>query len=154
MHRINILNSKEMKYIFNFIRQQWGVEGFSFIEDFVFRMGEDNSIYISNREVFDIDFSKLRIDVLGLYIGQWRNGDFRFSIEGSQLFGPHALKNVVELSREASRDWLKGKDLDVETDCSGFVIVKCGDDFMGCGRIKESRLLNFVPKIRRITCED
>jgi NOL1/NOP2/fmu family ribosome biogenesis protein len=154
MNRMNILNSKETKYIFTFIREQWGVEDFSFIDNFVFRMGEDNNIYISNREVFDLDFSKLRIDVLGLYIGQWRNNEFRFSIEGSQIVGPHAKKNILELSREASREWLKGKDLDVQTDCKGFVIVKSGDDFLGCGRIKENRLLNFVPKVRRINCED
>ena len=78
----------------------------------------------------------------------------RLSIEGSQIMGPYAKKNVLELSKEASRDWLKGRDLAVETDCSGFVIVKSGDDFMGCGKVKDNKLLNFVPKIRRIVCED
>ena len=92
---------------------------------------------------------KLRINSLGLYFGQIRNG-LRLSIEASQIVGPAAKKNFVSLTEKQAREWFKGEDIEVKGDFSGFVIVKCNNDFLGTGRFKEGKVLNFVPKSRRL----
>jgi len=37
-----------------------------------------------------------------------------------------------------------------DTKSKGFVIVKSSNDFFGCGKIKENKMLNYVPKSRRL----
>ncbi|MBI4140217.1 hypothetical protein HY485_00100, partial [Candidatus Woesearchaeota archaeon] len=100
--------------------------------------------------VDQIDFSKLRINSIGLYFAEFRNNELRLSIEGSQIIGPKATKNVVELNNDELKQWLRGEDLEKECDENGFVIIKHGNDYLGCGKIKEGKVLNFVPKARRL----
>lgn len=89
-----------------------------------------------------------------MYIGEFKKGELRLSIEGSQLIGPHAKKNVVELDRNELRQWLRGEDLIKEVKEEGYVIMKSNNDFVGCGRVKEGKILNFVPKARRLLVSD
>lgn len=154
MGRLDILNKKELKPIFEFIKEHWNIDDLSFLDDYAFLINEKDNIYIAKREVFDLDLSCLRISTIGLYFGEAKNEEFRLSIEGSQMIGKYAKDNVLELTREESRDWLRGYDLDKESDLNGFVLIKHGDDFMGTGRVKEGRVLNFVPKSRRLKSSD
>ena len=74
------------------------------------------------------------------------------SIEGSQLVGPHAKKNVVELDDAETMKWFKGEDLQKECkDCEGFVLMKHDRDFIGTGKYANGKILNFVGKTRRIS---
>lgn len=70
------------------------------------------------------------------------------------MIGKEAKKNVVEISDENVKKWLFGNDIKVETECRGFVIVKNKNDFLGTGKVRGNEILNFVPKIRRITSAD
>lgn len=187
MTPINFLTTKELKPILAYINEQWGYDKKL---DYAFILTDKERIYIINRAVDNIDFSKLRINSLGLYFGEYRNEELRLSIEGSQIIGPAATKNVVELNSDEKKKWLQGIDLDKSHDfhqgasreainvmeivrsqeapsrtvsdrrflreCSntGFVIIKSGNDFFGCGKCKEGRVLNFVPKARRIMTAD
>ena len=42
----------------------------------------------------------------------------------------------------------------LDTKEKGFVILKYENDFLGTGKVKENKILNFVPKTRRILAED
>jgi NOL1/NOP2/fmu family ribosome biogenesis protein len=154
MGTLKILNKKEIKPIFEFIKDHWNIDDLSFLDDYGFLLNDKDNIYIAKREIFDLDLSSLRINTIGLYFGEVKNEEFRLSIEGSQMIGKYAKDNVLELTREESRDWLRGYDLDKESELKGFVLVKYNDDFMGTGRIKEGRVLNFVPKSRRLKSSD
>ena len=44
---------------------------------------------------------------------------------------------------------MKGQDLQLSTDLKGFVIIKNKDNFLGCGKVAENKILNFIPKERR-----
>ena len=59
-------------------------------------------------------------------------------------------KNVIALNDKEAKEWLSGIDIDKESDEDVFVIIKHNDDFLGTGKAKEGKILNFVPKIRRI----
>ena len=89
-----------------------------------------------------------------MYFCEIKNDELRLSIEGTQLIGPTAKKNVVEITKEEMRSWLKGNNLQKETDCKGFAIIKYGNDYLGCGKIRKNEIINFVPKTRRIMSND
>lgn len=147
MKNLKILNGKEIKRILAMLEKQWG-----FIEplDYAFLETEKSKIYIANKEIFNLDLSKLRINSIGFYFAEVRDG-IRLSIEGSQIVGPKATKNVIELNENEKKEWMSGLDLDKETDCTGFVIIKYKDDFLGSGKATaDKRILNYVPKVRRM----
>ncbi len=151
MQNLNILNKKEIKKILELIEEQFGCV---FESDYVFLMNNENKIFVANKELFDVDFEKLRVNSLGLYFGEANNGELRLTIEGSQIIGPHATKGVVELDDSEAREWLKGSDLEKQTDEKGFVIITNGKDFLGSGKVKDGRILNYVPKTRRLNVSD
>lgn len=144
---LKILKSKEAKEILAMIKLQWDAEPKL---DYAFLLSERERVYVVNRDILMIDISKVRMNSLGIYFGEWKNNELRLSIEGSQIIGPFAKKNVVELDEEEMLKWFKGEDFKKETTAQGFVIVKHKNDFLGCGKIKEGTLLNFVPKVRRV----
>jgi len=143
---LHILNSKEKKNLSKLIKKQFGCD---FIFDYEVFINTKNKIFILNKDVSKIDLDELRINSLGLYFGELNRSELRLSIEGSQLIGTLAKKNVLTLNFEEARKWMKGEDFSVDSNLEGFVIVKNKDDFLGCGRIVNKKLLNYVPKERR-----
>ena len=151
MSKLKILNKKEIQNILNILDKQFGYKD---TLDYVFLQSEKNKVYVVNKDIDKIDLSKLRVNSYGLYILELRNNEIRLSIDGSQLIGPKATKNVLELDNKTARDWLKGIDIDYDGGLKGFVIIKNEKDFLGCGKAVEGKVLNYVPKIRRLNCKD
>jgi len=142
------LGSKEKKQLLQQIKKQWDAD---FNPDFVFFKNEKQKIYAIHKDVAKIDLSGARINSVGIYFGEDKKGELRLSIEGSQLIGPLAKKNIIELDDEESIAWLRGEDLEKDCDCSGFIIIKHNDDYISTGKYTaDKRLLNFVPKARRL----
>ncbi len=147
MQKLKILNKKEIKKLLAMIEKQWG---FKDELDYAFLESEKGKIYIANKEIFDLDLSKVNVNSYGLYFAEIRNG-IRLSIEGSQIIGKKAAKNIVELNDKEAKEWMSGVDIDKKVDAEGFIILKHGSDFLGTGKITaDGRILNFVPKTRRI----
>ncbi len=151
MRELKLLARKELKELKKIIVEQFGAV-FDF--DYAVLKNKDNDIFIANKQLFDIDFSELRIDSFGLYFGQFKNNELRLSIEGAQLIGHVAKKNIVELSFREMRDFFHGGEIEKEKTADGYVILKHGNDFIGCSRFKGGKLLNFIPKARRIKTAD
>lgn len=148
IRNLKILNKKEIKEILAMIKEHYDAEPDL---DYVFILNEsDNKIYITNRDLEKIDLEKIRINLIGLYIAEINHGFIRLSIEGSQLIGPYAKKNILELDEKQMKAWMRGEDLDATGDYSGFVIIKYGNDFLGSGKYSNGRILNYVNKARRV----
>ena len=147
MKRLKILNNKEVKGILRLLDNQFGVKGRL---DYVFLMNKKNKIYLVTKDVGRIALDNLRIDALGLYFGEVNHGLLRLSMEGSQIIGKRAKKNIINLSKKEAELWSMGCDIDKEANVSGFVILKHKKDFIGCGKYKEGRTFNYVPKERRL----
>ena len=148
MQKLKILNTREKKPLLARIKEQWGCD---FKTDLVWMMSTKNRIYLMTKDLEKIDLKKLRIDSMGSYFATINESEIRLSIEGAQLIGKIAKKNIVELSEEEKYEWMQGKDIDKKTDCEGYVIIKSDNDFLGCGKVSEDKILNFVPKNRRIS---
>ncbi|MBC8500518.1 MAG: hypothetical protein ISS25_03075 [Nanoarchaeota archaeon] len=147
MQHLKILNSKETKRILKLLKQQFGFEGKL---GFVFLVNNKDRVYVVNRDIERVELEKLRINALGLYFGTFIKGELRLSIEGSQIIGPRAKKNILDINDKEFEIWLKGEDFKMNTDLEGFVLVKYRDDFVGCGKVSNGTLLNYVPKARRL----
>jgi len=131
MSELKILNSKEIKEILRLIENQWGAKP---MLDYGFLKNNKNRVFMVSRDISKIDTSKLRINSVGMYFCEVNNG-VRLSIEGSQIIGPKATKNTVNLDEQEAKNWFKGEDLEKECkDCSGFVILKCANYFLGTGK--------------------
>src|SRR3972149_790027 len=141
------LNRKEIKPIITASHEQWEADMSNWMDEYFFTLAQKDKISMIHRDLEKIDFSKLRINSLGTYIGVYANNEMRLSIEGSQLIAPHATKNIVEITLDEVKQWLRGEDLAKEAP-EGYVILRYDTDILGCGKTKEGKILNFVPKAR------
>ncbi|MFP4523240.1 MAG: methyltransferase RsmF C-terminal domain-like protein [Candidatus Woesearchaeota archaeon] len=148
--KIVILNSKDKKILKRQLNDQFGVKE---LPDFVyFCLNKKEKVYICNRECFDIEHFSIRVNTFGNYFGRYMPEGFRLSVEGSQLIGPYASKNVFECTLKQRDNWLHGLDIDSKTTtCEGpYVLITHKNDFYGCGKLKENKILNYLPKSRMI----
>ena len=151
MQQLKILNKKETKRVLEILDKQWG---FKDELDYVFLFSSKSKIYLINKDMSKVDVDKMRIDTLGMYFGEMKSGEIRLSIEGSQIIGKKAKKSVAKIHYNIARLWMRGYDIEYDGKEEGFVLVKTGNDFLGCGKIKEGKILNHVPISRRIKSED
>lgn len=144
--KLTIYNSKQNKKFLQMLSEQFGFVP----EDKYFYMESGKEkIYMINTEIVNINLDALRIDTMGLYIGKYQSDGFRPSIEGSQIIGKTATKNVLEINLEQRHRWLKGEDIEVEHP-EAIVLVKCENDFLGAGKVSKGILLTGIPKSRRL----
>ncbi|USN45332.1 MAG: hypothetical protein H6502_04730 [Candidatus Woesearchaeota archaeon] len=148
LRNLSILNSKEVKLIFKDLQEKFGVEEKRL--PFVFLKNSKDRIFLVNKEIELVDLDAIRVDLIGLYIGTIQSDGMRLSIEGSQLIAPLASKNVLELTKSQRDEWIKGHDQPFAEEGSRTVIVTYAGDVLGCGKIKNKTLLNYVPKSRRL----
>jgi len=90
----------------------------------------------------------IRTNSLGLYIGELKFGEFRFSIEGAQFIAKAATKNLLDLTDVQLNDWWNGVDVECVGDNAMLILTYSGR-IIGCAKRKNGRLLNVVPKARR-----
>ncbi len=87
----------------------------------------------------------------GVYFGRIESDGIRLTIEGAFLVGPKATKNVVELDDEKARRYLAGESVEIEEkELYGWVLLKWRSYYLGSAKAKNGRLLNYVPKERRL----
>ena len=148
MQQLKILNSKERKRIEKIINSQFDCD-FKF--NYEVFMNTKNKLFILNKDVSLINLDELRVNSLGMYFGiVYNEKEIRLSIEGSEIIGPLAKKNVLELNDKDSKKWMSGEDFEVESELNSFVIIKNNNDYLGCGRISNKKLFNYVQKERRV----
>lgn len=143
-----VLNTREVKKILDWLKEHYGIKELKI--DKVFLKSAKDKIYLVSRKVSELETKNLRINLVGMYFAKEEKNGIRLSIEGSQIIGPKATKNVIELGEQQVSNWIKGQDISCDADAEGFVIIKNGKDFYGVGNCKEGKVLNYVPKERRI----
>ena len=148
--KYEFLNSKDQKPIRKFLLENYGVEERL---PYALNITPKSDVYAISREVTVLPLDELKVHQAGIYIGEWKHGRLRLSIEGAQIVEPLATKNTITISEKLEKMWLYGLDLPWEEKDAfeGFAILKCENgDILGSTRYKEERLINCVPKGRRI----
>ena len=147
MQNLTILNKKQTKEILSLIKKQWRAD---FKEDYAFLKNEKGKIYLLNKDISRINLERIRINCLGLYFAKIITNEIRLSIEGSQLIGPLAKKNILELTGQQTKEWMSGNDLEIKGVPKSFLLIKHKNDFLGTGKCRDEKLFNYVSKARRL----
>ena len=147
MPHMHFLSQKEIKGILQQLEQQFG---FHEKLPYVFAKSEKNKIYIINEDIKNLDRNHIRINSIGMYFGELLDDGIRLSIEGAQMIGPRARLSIALLDDREMQEWLRGEDIPNRFDLRGYILIKNKDDFLGCGKATENKILNYVPKTRRI----
>jgi len=143
---MNIMSKTEIRKFLRQLNKQFGIE----VDlNYIFIKSKQNKIFIINKDFEKIKPEAFNINTAGLYIAKQEIDGLRLTIEGSQIIGSKATKNILTLDNP--EEWLKGKNIEIKTKLKGYVIVKYKDDFLGCGRVVKNRLRNYIPKTRRIS---
>ena len=147
MKNLRILNTREIKDITKRLKELYDDEEKL---SYAFLMDGNDKIYLVSKEIELIDFEQLRINSMGLYFADINKyNELRLSIEGSQLIGPHAKKNVLELNEEQVRAYFRSEEISIDEKDTGFMLLKYKNDFFGASKIKDKKLLNYLPKVHR-----
>ena len=147
MPELKILNSKEIKEILKLIEKQWGAKPKL---DYGFLENNKGRIFVVSKDISKIDISKLRLNSVGMYFCEIDNKGIRLSIEGSQIIGKECSKNVLDVDRRQALEWMTGQDISISNPGKGYVIIRHEGDYLGCGKYVDGKILNHVPKERRL----
>ncbi|MBS3133954.1 hypothetical protein J4214_01860 [Candidatus Woesearchaeota archaeon] len=149
MNNLKELSRKEKKILLKKIEGQYGISSLKI--NYIFLKNNENKIFVINKNLKNVNLENIRINSIGLYFCRLEN-ELRLTIEGSQIIGPFAKKNVIDISEDQSSEWLAGNDLEniKEHYDETFVIIRNKKDFIGTGKYKDGKILNYVPKERRI----
>jgi len=157
MQNLKILNTREKREVMQNLGEMYGFKGelrgvllFSSKQKYFILSGDMEKIPLE-------DEKKLRLDKAGLYLGRKTPEGIRLSIEGSQIIGRTARKNVLLIGDEHLEPWVKGQDFVLSKDekkqvkgREGYFIIRHDSDFLGCARIRQNNVQNLVSKNRRI----
>lgn len=151
---IRILNKNEKKEMEKMLDIQFGIEK---IPGEVVAIGQERLfLFTGNMEKEEI--KKLEeitiIERVGAYFAKIidNKGEkkVRLSIEGSQMLKNQIKKNILEISEKDAEEWMKGREIYINTGKRDFLIIKYGEDFLGTGKASEGKVGNFIPKNRRL----
>lgn len=110
-----------------------------------------NAKYLMNSEgkvfMFTGELPHLNYDKAGLYVGTMEQDGFRPSIEGAQLIRG---RDMIELNLKETLVWMCGISLRKSVGAERYVILRHGRDILGSGKAKQDRILNYLPKNRRL----
>ena len=97
MQNLKVFAKKDKKLFLQLLKKQFGFEEKL---NYAFLINNKNKVFLINKDIANIDLDKIRINSIGLYIAEFRNNEVRLSIEGSQLIGKKAKKNIIELDEK------------------------------------------------------
>jgi len=151
LQNLKILNKKEISRILSKIKEQFDIDILTF--EYGMLQNKEGKLFLISKDINKVNLDKLRINELGLYFANI-NKEVRLTIEGSQLIGKFAKKNIYEVNEEDAYSWMSGNDLICKEEFNGFVIIKNKDNYLGTGKFKDNRILNYTPKERWIKRKD
>ena len=153
---LKILNSRETKHILEKLSEQYNYTYDRTSQEYVFLMNKDNRIYLISRSIELLPYQEMKIDSIGMYLGELYKESIRLSIEGSQFIGPESKKNVIDLDKNQMIEWIKGGDIEHTDTGRDFIIIRYKDsqtgyiDYLGAGKFKDGKIMNYVSKSRRL----
>jgi len=145
--KYKVLNTRDVKELLKKLEDAYG---FTSKLDYAFLEDSKHNLFVIHRDVELVDYGLIHVNSMGLYFGETNKyKEFRLSLEGSQIIGPHASKNVLDLNDEQARAYFLGGDVQIEHPNTVFVLLRHRGDYMGAAKVKDGKLLNYLPKVHR-----
>jgi len=143
------LKSNEKKRIIIQLNEQFEISKLPYL---LIKFGKEKLRLYSgslSREELNVLDKNIRIENAGLYFAKEQKDGIRLTLDGTQILKEQINKNILEIDSKQAKEWLRGEDLLVE-EGRKFVILKYDGEFIGCGKSTGDRIINFVPKERRV----
>lgn len=105
---------------------------------------------------------KVPILLAGIYLFHEYPDDIRISVDAAHILREQIKDSteVIELNKEQLEGWFKGQDIEIfklkelnpniEKQERTFKLIKYNNEFIGSGKLTFERLVNYLPKERRI----
>lgn len=93
---------------------------------------------------------KIKSEWLGLHVGTIDSNGFAPTIEGAQLLGVHAKKNVLSIPHAEAYALMSGERIASTSGGEGFVLLETDEVFFGAGYIKDGIINPLISPSRRI----
>ncbi|MGB9598716.1 MAG: NIP7 pre-PUA domain-containing protein [Minisyncoccales bacterium] len=152
--QVNFLKKEEVAKIEKTLQEQYRVD-FSLQSFSLFSIG--NKIFLFSKDIEKIkeEILKIKIFSFGLFFGQFKKNKILLSLEGAQMVGKKAKKNVVLLNENSLRNFLLGfnvldaKEFRCEPDA--FLLLKYRGEIVGLGQKKKNYIENLTLKTKRLS---
>ncbi|MDT7859061.1 MAG: hypothetical protein RQ930_03435 [Candidatus Aenigmarchaeota archaeon] len=149
--QVKKMSENEKKEIEKIVEKNYGAK--LDLSSFDCYINNRNEIYIVSKSV---DERLIPIaSYVGMYFGRLkRNEKIQLSVEGSQIVGRLANKNIAIVDDENTSRYMEGFEFKWSTlincEVNNFVLIKNENDFLGSGILREDKIESLVPKARRI----
>lgn len=145
---IHFLRTPEKRLILEQLKQQFGIEDLPYL---LVESGKEKirafSGSMSKEEIEELS-TVAQIESIGLYLIK-KEHDLRLSFDGAQILSKQVKKNIVEITDIDYQEWIRGYDLPIQVP-SGTYLIKYNTDFIGCAKSNGEKLINHIPKERRL----
>jgi len=142
------IKSNEKREMIKKLNEQFGITELPYL---LIRAGRERtrsfSGHLSKEEMIKLG-SIARIELIGSYLFK-EEGLLRLSFDATIMLKEQITKNIVEINESEIKDWLRGFDINMPAP-QGVVVIKCGTDFVGCGKSNGKTIYNYIPKDRRL----
>ena len=149
---IRKMNTKETEGMFEKLKERFGLDPKLF-QDYDFFINTKNKIFILNKTSSKlVESYPKRLMNVGILFAR-KDAVIKPTSNMLQIFGHSARKNIIELNRPRARIYIEGFDIDFREEISavdGYVILRYGNNTLGCGLLKDFALKNVIPKAKRM----
>ncbi|MGV8142721.1 MAG: methyltransferase RsmF C-terminal domain-like protein [Candidatus Pacearchaeota archaeon] len=147
---LDIYDSKKRKKMLEQLNDRFGITE---IPKFLFETGRERVRGFNGELTIDELYGLSRItnvEFLGLYLFRAdEDRSVRLSFDACLLLADQITKNIIDIDNEQLKVWMRGDNLPIVM-AKGMYIIRHGEDFLGCTVCDGEKLINFVPKERRL----
>lgn len=147
---LNFLKSSEKKELISQLEELYGISKLDYL---LLETGREKirgfSGTMTKEEI--VELSEIaNVEIVGMYLFK-KEGNLRISFDGTQILGDKIVKSIVKIDGENEKKWLMGENIILEGIESGIYVVQNSlGDFLGCGVSDGKKVLNYIPKERRV----
>ena len=105
---------------------------------------------LSKEEISQLD-SVANIEIIGMYIISKKDISPRINFDALTLkeIKSQITKSIIEINDEQLQLWLRGYDLDIQSN-QGIIVLKFKEDLVGIGKSNGQKIFNYLPKERKL----
>ncbi|MBM3233992.1 hypothetical protein FJZ19_02765 [Candidatus Pacearchaeota archaeon] len=148
---IKFIERSEKDKIIEKLNEQFGITELPYL---LIMIGKEKiraySGSLSKAEIMELGRS-VNVELIGIYLAKFEKDGIRLSHDGISLLKERITKNILEVNEKQASNWLKGNDIFIEDkNLFGYFVLKHRNELIGCGKLSQGRIVNFVPKERRV----
>ena len=146
--RIEFIRTPEKRRLVEQLKEQFGIEKLPYL---LIESGKEKiraySGIVVKEEIKELGKS-LNIEAIGLYFIR-KEHDLRLSFDAPHLISEQITNKIVDINEKELNSWLHGIDLRIPAE-KGTVIIRHKKDLVGSGKSTGEKILNHVPKEKRL----